>query len=442
MRNTLNEWTKTLGKPPLPAMTPTLQRTAELLDEPNSTNTELQQVIDRDPGFALAIFRSFTTASSAAKQDPPHSLAHAISKLGLPTLRRIMQGITPLLGTKHVGNDGLTRCYSRAIHAAHYAREWGRHRDDSNPEEMWLAAMFYSCGEMALWAHAEDKMREIESLVTAGADHNSAAIEILGFSLSQLSLALVREWQLPTLTAAVLEQCWPLKTRQLEVVLAITLARASEHDWGSEQCLDLTDQLAQLQGLSNDHLNSSLHEMAVDVAREMEALPLPVTATQFLTPLKGRLESPNIRLQKIFAQYMTLLRKELGLQRVMFAILSSDRKSLRSRFVMGATEDDPLRLLSIPLGKNDLFAIMLKKPQGLWLNATTRNRYLNMIPNSLHDSIDTRGFFALSLFVDNKPIGMLYADATEPGSLSSERFGLFKRIGFKLSQQLTPGKAE
>jgi hypothetical protein len=38
------------------------------------------------------------------------------------------------------------------------------------------------------------------------------------------------------------------------------------------------------------------------------------------------------------------------------------------------------------------------------------------------------------------PIGILYADAEEPDSLTDEQFKLFKRIGLQLSQQL--GKAD
>jgi GAF domain-containing protein len=137
---------------------------------------------------------------------------------------------------------------------------------------------------------------------------------------------------------------------------------------------------------------------------------------------------------------MSLLRKNLGLQRVVFAILSSDHKYLKTRFVMGADDKDPIRRLSIPLSSNTLFAIMLKKPQGVWLNTTTKKRFLPIIPDSIHKSIDIRGFFSISLFVRDKPIGILYADAEEPDSLTDEQFKLFKRIGLQLSQQL--GKAD
>jgi HD-like signal output (HDOD) protein len=437
MSNALRKWTKTLGNHPLPAMTPSSERVAELLERPNTTNTDLQQAIDLDPGFALAIFRSITTATNI-EQEPPHTLSHAISLLGLPSVGRIMKGLTILLGTKHVAYEGLIHCYSRAIHAAHYAREWGRQRGDTNPEEMWLAALFYSCGEMALWAHAEDKMSEIESLAAKGRDYNSAAVSVLGFSFNQLSHALATEWRLPTLTTAALESCWPQQPRTLEVVLATSLARYSEQSWDSAPCQDVIEHLAQSKGESVDHITSSMHQMSVDTAREMEALPLPLTATQFLSPqVKEKPVASGNRLQKLFGQHMLLLRKNLGLQRVVFAILSSDRKYLKTRFVMGADDNDPIRRLSIPLGSNTLFAIMLKKPQGVWLNAATKKRFLPIIPDSIHKSIDIRGFFSISLFVRNKPIGILYADAREPDSLTDEQFKLFKRIGLQLSQQLS-----
>ncbi len=436
MPNTLRGWSATLGNSPLPAMTPSLERITELLDCPNTTNSDLQQIIDLDPGFALAIFRSFTTASKT-DVEPPHTLSHAISLLGLASVGRIMHGLTILLGSKHVANEGLIHCYSRALHAAHYARKWGRQRNDINPEEMGLAAMFYSCGEMTLWTHAEDKMREIETLVAKGADHNSAAIAVLGCSLSLLSLALARQWRLPPLTLTALESCWPLQTRTLEVILAVTLARASEQSWYATLCQDVTTELAQLHGGSADQVTTSLHMLAVDAAREMAALPLPLTATQFVAPFRASAITASNALQKIFALTMTKLHNELGLRRIMFAILSSDRKELKARFVIGAAKDDPIRQLSIPLDKNSLFAIMLRKPQGVWLNATTSEKYLPIIPNSVHASIDTRGFIAISLFVRNKPIGILYADSANPDTMSNQQFDRFKQLGSQLSLQLS-----
>ncbi len=443
MPNTLRGWTETLSISHLPAMAPSLERISELLDSPNTTNIDLQQVIDRDPGSALAIFRGLPSRSGV-EREPPATLAHAISLLGLPAVGKIMREVTLLLGSKHVAADGLIRCYSRAIHAAYYARHWGQQHGDDNPEEMGLAAMFYSCGEMALWAHAEGRMRKIESLVASGLDHNHASMAILGCSLNQLSLTLAKQWKLPALTSAALNCCWPLQRRTLEVVLAATLARSSEQSWDSTSCLDIAEHMAQLQGLSTDHASASMHNLATGIAREMETLPLPVTATQFVTPYRVPIKPPKSsnRLQQIFSKNLKIIRRDLGMQRTLFAILSSDRKKINARFVLGATRDDPIRQLSIPLDKNSLFAILLSKPQGIWMNAKTRSKYLPLIPEKIQKSIDTRGFFALSLFVNDRPIGILYADATEPDSLTEAQFRKFKQLGQHIANKLAADRGK
>jgi HD-like signal output (HDOD) protein len=465
MPNTLSEWSAFLGKPPLPAMTATLRKVAQLLQNPRADNADFQQLIQRDPGFSLALFRHLGNRSGSGKE-PPASVAHAVALLGRTPLSRIIESLSsqpPSVDTSTV--KGLYRCYSRSVHAARYAHDWGLDHPDSNPDELGLAALFYDCGEMALWAHAPEKMERIEALGAKGMDRGRAALEVLGFPLPQLSSALARQWQLPTLIGAALLGCWHLQSRPMTVMLAAALARASEADWFSEDTGDLIDALAALRKLPTHRASARLHALAAEVARDLHGLPLPVTASALVAVRRPRPAEPAPehgaapaagkhtettptpppkpavplaanRVQEHFSRVMARMQKELGLERLLFAMLSSDRKALQARFTVGAEKDSKLRHFALPLEPRNLFGALLAKPQGLWLNDENRERYLPLIPAALHDTIDPRGFFVSSLYVRNKPLGFLYGDCTQPERLNQDHFNRFRQLCLQLCNQL------
>ncbi len=441
-------------------MAVTVHRVNELLDNPNSSNSNFQRIISQDPGFSMAIFQG-VKPTPATTQAPPHSLSHAIAILGHTLFHRIMKGVQVLKkAVKGTPRDRLYHCYSRALHAAAYAHHWARERGESNPEEARLAALFYDCGEMALWNQAPEAMVKIESLMSKGLDRGSAARRVLGFTLNELSLALAEQWRLPGLTASALAAHWHTQIRPMEVVLAAALARSTEHGWSSEETQELTDLFADLRHISENHAMAALHTLAAETARSIQDLPLHKSAETLITlPSSGRQETTTtiqaeakprpaapqpaankpLHLQDHFAHAMRRMQKEAGLERVMFAMLSKDRKKVNMRFMLGDKES-PLRNFSLPLGGRHLFSILLAKPQGIWFRDSNREQYLPLIPESVRDAVHGQGFFAMSLFLKNKPIGFLYGDCSDPSALNQDGYNRFKQLCLRLGNQLKQGK--
>jgi HD-like signal output (HDOD) protein len=481
MPNTLAEWTQFLGERPLPVLIPSKQQVAQLLDSSNATNVDLERVIGRDPGFALGLFRRYAGASNSPKE-PPGSLAHAVSLLGLSSVAGLLKQLPVVEETLDgPGRKGLGRCYSHALHAAHYASGWGREREDNNPEELGLAALLYNCGEMALWTHAGAEMEKIEAQVAAGASYAGSSRSVLGCTLRQLNSALAGLWQLPHLVSTALAAGWPAQPRAQKVVLATALARETERDWNSTETQDLTDILAELQRLSPDRTRASLHTLAVETARDIQELALPLTAPALISlcpipeqppeespppaipePLPEKrpapdkpapaqqppakpaapkpTPSPANRLQQGLMQIADRMQKDIGVNRIMFAMLQSDRKTLKARFIAGREGSDGLNRFNCVHDKRNLFTVLLSKPQGFWLKEDNRDKYLPLIPEPLRDTVNTRGFFVMSIYVRNKPVGLMYADAEQPDTLDEEGYKRFKQLCQQLSNQLAGGK--
>ena len=65
------------------------------------------------------------------------------------------------------------------------------------------------------------------------------------------------------------------------------------------------------------------------------------------------------------------------------------------------------KIMLVPV---NLFTHVMKKSQSIWLNDDNKDKYMKLVPEKFSDIIATESFFAGSVFVDEKPIGLFYAD--------------------------------
>ncbi|WP_428605658.1 HDOD domain-containing protein [Sedimenticola sp.] len=477
MDKALTDWIERLSPLTLPAMALTRQRVMQLLDSPNTTHADLQRILSRDPGFTLAIFRLFSTLPQPPRE-PVTNLAHAIALLGIePTTQADRQLPNLEKQLKNAARTALYDCYSRAGHAAWYAYRWGHDLRLSNPEEMAIAALLHELGEMMLWTHAEQQMQQITALIKRGMNASTAEETILGFNLQQLSLQLAQRWNLPPLVALSLQPVGAFQMRSLAVMLAAALARASRDGWHSDQTDELIGLAATLNGLEPDRGRAYIHELTAGVARNLSGLPLTLTVYALLerpkasqkqakrptdAPMPPPIDGDTIPigqtaptapaasqnksrataaadnpLQAGLSRLFRELRESAGVERVMFAMLTPDRQSLKAKFISGADQDSPLRRFHQPLSERQLLGLLMKKPQSIWLRPENRDQLLARMNASLQGSFDVRGFYLSSLYINNRPVGILYADHTDVTSLSPEGFQRFKRLSQRLCHELS-----
>jgi HD-like signal output (HDOD) protein len=271
-----------LAKRPLPAMAVTIQRVKYLQEDPITSNQDLQKVIGLDPGFTMDIYRSYG-ASQGNKRGPATDVAHAISMLGPLPVKIAAKNLPTLDKTlPDAAKSGIYQVYSRAIHAAIYARAIGELREDKNIDEMALAALMHNCGEMALWAYAKKPMLEIYKLVQKGADYGSATCSVLGFTMKELNTALAKKWHLSSLITETTDHTWFGKSRSMAVQLACSIARESAAGWNSSEVEDLIELLGEYIHHNKDKTTAFIHSLAAQADRQLFGLPLPASTFNML----------------------------------------------------------------------------------------------------------------------------------------------------------------
>jgi len=118
----------------------------------------------------------------------------------------------------------------------------------------------------------------------------------------------------------------------------------------------------------------------------------------------------SISMPEIMKLVMEGMHDGLGLTRVAFTMLTPDRGMLKTRAVMSLDQDWAIRHLHIPLEPDNLFSHLMSRPQALWLSDDNVHKIWPHVPTDLMNVLHKDGFFAMSIYVKNRPVGLFYAD--------------------------------
>jgi len=148
--------------------------------------------------------------------------------------------------------------------------------------------------------------------------------------------------------------------------------------------------------------------------------------TGFLSRIQTgeRFKSP----QELLRMTVQALQGGLGLRRAAAMLLNANRTQLQTLDVMPTTETGLARLV-LPLVPTNLFTHLMAKPASLWVNPRENAKYLAMLPAELVQLLDGEEFFAMSLFMGDKPFALIFADAESgQAELSEGEYRLFKNL--------------
>jgi hypothetical protein len=126
------------------------------------------------------------------------------------------------------------------------------------------------------------------------------------------------------------------------------------------------------------------------------------------------------------------------MDRAFFAMLSPDRAELRARYAAGADADAVLGECRIPIaGRRNLFSVLLQAGKAVWVDAVRRERLGALIGADIDRWAAGAPFYAMPIFVRQRPVGLLYADRSGSGrALDEECFSSFRFFGEQIARGL------
>lgn len=181
--------------------------------------------------------------------------------------------------------------------------------------------------------------------------------------------------------------------------------------------------------------------------RDKTAIPARIQADsavfmETLRNIENHLDG-SLTLNQMVALILKGLHNGLGLSRILFAMVTPDGKRVKSRFTLGVPSGDPLRHFEFALGGKDLFAQLMSKTQGVWVNTGNREKLWPMLTPANQVMVGKADFLAMSLHTGTKPFGLIYADQGQNDStLDNHTYTDFKMFCLQAVRGLSKLKNE
>ena len=440
----LGKWVAFLCQAEIPVSRSSVDELARLeQNEDNVTARDISGVILRDPMLTVRVLRYLQEYRRNSRGTEITTVGHAVMMLGItPFFRqfRDMKVVEEVLAERQHALEGFLGVVNRARHAALHAREWAALRHDIESDEVIIAALLHDVAEMLLWCLAPECAMQIAERMGQDKTLRSAIAQesVLGFRLIDLQLALVREWHLPALLRALMDDTHATVPRAHIVALAVALARHSANGWDDAALSDDYADIGKFLALSRHDVMARIHRVALTAIRRLDRhcelrsaawLP-PMPAAWAAAEWDGKGEDAAGRpvVVKRVAELLTVRASETldflemlslvlhgmhagaGLDRVLFMAINDAHSKATARYVAGSREASRLQKLEIDLACPHVFSSLVANGTGIWYRVVARNELPSAVPVEISKVIGDNEFFAMAIPVDGNPIGLIYAD--------------------------------
>lgn len=477
----ITEWLDELKDRNFPVLRQTIAELGKLAGRAEHVKaSQIADAVLRDPLMTLKVLHLVNGRSRSRLSNEITTVEHAIIMMGVgPFFNRFadLLAVEDALAPVEGALPELMRVLSRAHHAAWQARDWAIFRADMKSEEVYIGALLYDLGEIVLWSCAPDAGMQIQAHCRQHrVSHAEGEKALLGFELHELQLTLAEAWNLPELTCSFMHSEESAKPRILGVILAGLVARHAEWGWYGEQLPRDFEAISTMLHIEFGEAVALVHRNAVAAARHWEWYGRTTPAAAWLPMLPGEWPAAEgdaegekggqgeahdqclmprsdvlaqvtaemaahldgtLNLHDMMSLVLKGLHQGIGLNRVVFALMSTDRRVLKAKYVMGAEAGSPLQQFQIDMTQPQLFNRLMEKMQSLWLSEGNRKALAPLISDSIWEMIGRGDFFVMSVFVNGNPIGLFYADRGHGKcELDDHSYQEFKKLCLRAAEAL------
>lgn len=472
-KRSLEQWVALIRDQDMPIFGHTVQSIISVAEDEDAPAAKLASVVLKDASLTSRVLKLVNSIYFNPQRQPISTISRAVVVLGFNTVRNMCLSIT-LVDAFVRGNarDRLTHTLARAIHAAVQARAIAIEREDPSPEEVFIATLLFQIGDMAFWCFSGDTGDELDTLMKQpGYTPEQAQEEVLGFHIKSLSNNLAQEWRLNPLLQETIAHPQGTGDRGRNITLAHEVAEAAEqHGWESPETQQVVKEISKLSGSSSKNTTDLIHQKAREAAEiatyygaasAAHAIPLPGSDTRLKnepgTPdidypqPDGMLQLKILRelsmlldnggdLNMIMEMVMEGIYRGVGMDRVIFAMLTPDKKGLRSKFTLGHGNEElqnSFHFTRLP-GSPNVFFNAIDKGCSALIDCEQQKELRSLVNHSITSVIGNRPFMLSSVAINGRGIGLLFADrALSERDIDEEAVESFKHFAKQANMGLT-----
>ncbi len=481
----LDKWVERIVDRDMPVFGRTARQLAMLVDDEGRHRSNLIQVVLHDVGLTARVLRLANSAFYNHGNRKMSTVSRAVLVLGVNGIRNICLSIALIDSLlKGQNKEIVAREMGKAFYAAVVAKEVAERHGDPQPEEVFVAALLYRLGEISFRCFGESKVKELDFAISLqNGDRAAAERKVLGFKLTDLTRELAKRWQLGELLEQSLLPEGQQPKRCQSIVLAQRLADAVSEGLDTPQSRLLLKELSDFAGTSLKSVEALVrnasgaaegrareygaNSVAAHVPRFIDEKGTSVTAVA-VTPVEADTEEeeeaaeveivkpdPLLQLRVLreltsavyehadFHQILEIvlegMYRGIGMDLVVFALLTIDRARLKAKFALGA---DSVRIsermdLEARSDSHNVFSEAIESKHSRWVALGEGGVTPAQIGKPVIELFGSSNFFLAPALVTGRVIGVFYADRRASGRpLDAESFESFKHFALQAEMAL------
>ena len=269
-KNSVEDWVDFLGKEHMPALAETVQKLSKLTTDDDSRVSQLTEQILKDPSLTSRVLQISNSVVYKGLGGNIKTITRAIVMLGFTTIRDVslsMQILDAIL--KQNPSEHLMTQIANSFHAAMQARGLLRSAKTPDQEEIFISTLLLHFAELSMLSRDDEVSRKLNMLLRSdGTTANDAAVEVLGCSFDQISVALAKQWELgDVLVEALNKPKLPSKPAQA-VILGDELSQVAMLGWNAEPVKAVIKKIAKYRNISFKDALAEVKQMA-DMAQDL-----------------------------------------------------------------------------------------------------------------------------------------------------------------------------
>lgn len=485
---TLEHWVRQLNDREMPAFARTTDLITHATHSSETSATQLAKEILQDPTMTVRVLKMANNIFHNPKQRVISTVNRAIVILGFDTVRSICLSLAIVDNMLSATNkQNLLRELARSFHAATQARTLAIKRKDPSPEEVYIATLLYHLGRVVFWCFADRFDKNLSkamdaSLKKPGYSAEQAEQEVLGFTLQELSASLNREWHLNPLLEKALDGKVSENPRISNIHMSYELADRSEKGWERPETRETIQRIAESLYMPVRETTKLLQGNAEEARVCMQTLGAGKASKHIRMPAYTDPENPGIEpsvaaasdngnqadafrdqqnsdtreqqylrpdrelqltiltelsdiindrpdINQILEMVLEGIYRGIGMDRTVFALLSRDRKAIRAKYVLGWDRikiNEEFHFRVSPVSTQSIIDYVLTTRKSLRVPWPVPDHLQHLITPEITVVTGKHPFFMCPVIINNKPIGLFYADRKPSGrEMDEESYSSF-----------------
>jgi HD-like signal output (HDOD) protein len=264
----LEEWVAYLTDADIPVLKQTARELTKLHDDKDNVSARaVAKAIERDPMMTVKLLRFLQKNKRNKQEHEVMEVEQAMLMLGVEAFFTRLPA-KPLVDEMMRSNMPALVCLlyvvTRAHRASSYAFDWAVRLRDLHFEEVRIAALLHDLAEILMWCFSPNEMLKIHNMQQADKSLRSRDVQVqmFGFPLDDLQLALAHTWALPQLLTTLMDKDYAEDPRVRNVLLAVNLARHSANGWDDAALPDDFKDIGVLLSMEPDDVQLMIEEEA------------------------------------------------------------------------------------------------------------------------------------------------------------------------------------